>query len=179
MEKQPCLDKVQLQRYTIRVCPCKHNEATSYIVAHAALRRQDGPFGFRTWARVVDFIMKCTILVLAAICLSLLSSRDLVSAVGNVNTSSTTPPQDVFQVEAPLRSSYDDVSCEQVILQHEFAASYGTPYVGNNNLKPLVWYFCTDRPAKARTLLQKAVPLQPQSSISPLCPQVSIMTVLA
>ena len=37
---------------------------------------------------------------------------------------------DVFQVEAPLRKSYDDTSCKQVILQHDFTASYGSPYVG-------------------------------------------------
>lgn len=39
-------------------------------------------------------------------------------------------PLDVFQVEAPLRESYDGAACKQVILQHNFAASYGSPYVG-------------------------------------------------
>lgn len=39
-------------------------------------------------------------------------------------------PLDVFQVEAPLRASYEGASCQQVVIQHEFAASYGTPYVG-------------------------------------------------
>lgn len=38
--------------------------------------------------------------------------------------------QDVFQVEAPLRASYEGASCQQVIVEHEFAASYGSPYVG-------------------------------------------------
>jgi len=37
---------------------------------------------------------------------------------------------EVFQVEAPLRKSYDDTSCKQVIMQHDFTASYGSPYVG-------------------------------------------------
>lgn len=44
----------------------------------------------------------------------------------------TTPPLDVFQVQAPLRASYEGESCQQVIVQHNFAASYGTPYVGKN-----------------------------------------------
>jgi hypothetical protein len=39
-------------------------------------------------------------------------------------------PLDVFEVQAPLRASYEGTSCEQVVLQHTFAASYGTPYVG-------------------------------------------------
>ena len=40
------------------------------------------------------------------------------------------PLLDIFQVEAPLRKTYDGTSCKQVVIQHEFAASYGTPYVG-------------------------------------------------
>jgi hypothetical protein len=43
---------------------------------------------------------------------------------------STTSPLDAFQIQAPLRKSYDGVSCQQIIVQHNFAASYGTPYVG-------------------------------------------------
>ena len=39
-------------------------------------------------------------------------------------------PLDVFEVQAPLRASYEGTSCEQVVLQHTFAGSYGTPYVG-------------------------------------------------
>ncbi|CAG8954088.1 hypothetical protein HYFRA_00009192 [Hymenoscyphus fraxineus] len=39
-------------------------------------------------------------------------------------------PLEVFQVEAPLRATYEGASCQQVVVQHEFAASYGTPYVG-------------------------------------------------
>jgi hypothetical protein len=45
-------------------------------------------------------------------------------------SSSTTKPLDVFQVQAPLRATYEGASCQQVILQHNFAASYGAPYVG-------------------------------------------------
>ncbi len=44
--------------------------------------------------------------------------------------SNGTPPLDVFQVQAPVRASFEGASCQQVILQHNFAASYGTPYVG-------------------------------------------------
>ena len=39
-------------------------------------------------------------------------------------------PLDVFEVQAPLRANYEGTSCEQIVLQHTFAASYGTPYVG-------------------------------------------------
>lgn len=46
-------------------------------------------------------------------------------------------PLNVFQVEAPLRASYEGASCQQVVIQHEFAASYGAPYVGKyTNKKP-------------------------------------------
>ncbi|RDW92303.1 hypothetical protein BP5796_01697 [Coleophoma crateriformis] len=54
----------------------------------------------------------------------------LASATTYENSSST-GLLDVFQVEAPLRSSFGSSVCEQVIVQHEFAASYGTPYVGS------------------------------------------------
>ncbi|ORY63943.1 peptide N-acetyl-beta-D-glucosaminyl asparaginase amidase A-domain-containing protein [Pseudomassariella vexata] len=37
---------------------------------------------------------------------------------------------EVFQVEVPLRRDFAGTSCEQVIVEHTFAASYGTPYVG-------------------------------------------------
>ncbi|KAH9211409.1 peptide N-acetyl-beta-D-glucosaminyl asparaginase amidase A-domain-containing protein [Leptodontidium sp. 2 PMI_412] len=46
------------------------------------------------------------------------------------NESETTGLLEVFQVEAPLRKSYDGTSCKQVIMQHDFTASYGSPYVG-------------------------------------------------
>ncbi|TVY67406.1 Peptide-N4-(N-acetyl-beta-glucosaminyl)asparagine amidase A [Lachnellula suecica] len=39
-------------------------------------------------------------------------------------------PLGVFEVQAPLRTSYDGASCQQVVLQHTFAASYGTLYIG-------------------------------------------------
>jgi hypothetical protein len=39
-------------------------------------------------------------------------------------------PLDVFEVQAPLRSSYEGTACQQVVLEHTFTASYGTPYVG-------------------------------------------------
>ncbi|KAL2075852.1 hypothetical protein VTL71DRAFT_795 [Oculimacula yallundae] len=47
------------------------------------------------------------------------------------NGSGSTKLLEVFQVQAPLRKSYDDTSCRQVILQHDFTASYGSPYVGS------------------------------------------------
>jgi hypothetical protein len=44
--------------------------------------------------------------------------------------SGATPLLEIFQVEAPLRKTYDGAACKKVVIQHEFAASYGTPYVG-------------------------------------------------
>lgn len=46
------------------------------------------------------------------------------------NSDATTVPLEVFQVKAPLRTSYDGAVCEQVVVQYNFAASYGTPFVG-------------------------------------------------
>lgn len=45
----------------------------------------------------------------------------------------TTPvdiPLEVFQIQAPLRESYDGAACSQAIVQHDFTNSYGSPYVG-------------------------------------------------
>lgn len=42
-------------------------------------------------------------------------------------------PLEVFQVEAPVRQNYDGAACTQNIVQYDFTASYGTPFVG----KPL------------------------------------------
>lgn len=56
------------------------------------------------------------------------TSRGIVYRGPNVKSPEI--PLDVFQVEAPLRESYEGAACKQVILQHNFAASYGSPYVG-------------------------------------------------
>ncbi|CZR61613.1 uncharacterized protein PAC_11510 [Phialocephala subalpina] len=56
------------------------------------------------------------------------TSRDIVYRAPNVTSPKI--PLAVFQVEAPLRESYGVAACQQVILQHNFAASYGSPYVG-------------------------------------------------
>lgn len=54
-------------------------------------------------------------------------------AIGNPSPDgSTTSPLDVFQIQAPLRKSYEGASCQQVVVQHNFAASYGTPYIGED-----------------------------------------------
>lgn len=58
------------------------------------------------------------------------TSRDIVYRAPNVTSPEI--PLAVFQVEAPLRESYGVAACQQVILQHNFAASYGSPYVGKN-----------------------------------------------
>lgn len=37
---------------------------------------------------------------------------------------------EVVQAQVPLRKSYEDAACQQTIVQHIFASSYGVPYVG-------------------------------------------------
>ncbi|KAG9237148.1 peptide N-acetyl-beta-D-glucosaminyl asparaginase amidase A-domain-containing protein [Amylocarpus encephaloides] len=69
-------------------------------------------------------------------CISLLQSCTAGSTVSTVtknqpSNDAVTPLLDVIQVEAPLRASYGGASCKQTIVQHEFAASYGTPYIGS------------------------------------------------
>ncbi|KAN0095247.1 Peptide N-acetyl-beta-D-glucosaminyl asparaginase amidase A domain containing protein [Hyaloscypha variabilis] len=54
-------------------------------------------------------------------------AAEIASTEGSART---TPPLEVFEVQAPLRKSYEDTSCQQVLVQHDFASSYGTPYVG-------------------------------------------------
>jgi hypothetical protein len=56
------------------------------------------------------------------------ATQDIVYRAPNV--ASPEIPLDVFQVEAPLRKTYEGAVCEQVVLQHNFAASYGSPGVG-------------------------------------------------
>ncbi|PBP15877.1 hypothetical protein BUE80_DR013403 [Diplocarpon rosae] len=36
----------------------------------------------------------------------------------------------VFQLESPLRVSYEETSCTQVVIEHDFTASDGAPYMG-------------------------------------------------
>lgn len=59
------------------------------------------------------------------------------SSSGQLTKSGLTGFQNVFQVQTPLRASYEGAACQQVIVQHEFAASYGTPFVGMNPPFPL------------------------------------------
>ncbi|KUJ19080.1 uncharacterized protein LY89DRAFT_581373 [Mollisia scopiformis] len=59
---------------------------------------------------------------------SIRTSRDIIYRAPNVTSPEI--PLDVFQVEAPLRNTYEGAACQQVIMQHNFTASYGSPYVG-------------------------------------------------
>lgn len=54
----------------------------------------------------------------------------IFASSASVAESGETGLLDVFQVQAPLRTSYEGAACQQIIVQHEFAASYGTPFVG-------------------------------------------------
>lgn len=43
-------------------------------------------------------------------------------------------PLNVFQIEVPVRDSYDGAVCSQTIVQNDFTASYGKPYLGTLHL---------------------------------------------
>ncbi|KAK0128346.1 hypothetical protein ONS95_000319 [Cadophora gregata] len=73
-------------------------------------------------------IMLFTFLILVGLLRETLGERDALNRVLGRNEKKEL--LEVFQVEAPLRKSYDGASCKQVILQHDFTASYGSPYVG-------------------------------------------------
>lgn len=53
------------------------------------------------------------------------------SRAASNNTSPVDIPLEVFQIQAPLRESYDGAACSQTIVQHDFTNSYGSPYVGS------------------------------------------------
>lgn len=50
---------------------------------------------------------------------------------------------EVVQAVTPPRSSFDGYSCRQVLLEHDFANSYGTPYVGLYSPPPTDCAFTT------------------------------------
>lgn len=52
------------------------------------------------------------------------------SRAASNSTSPVDVPLEVFQIQAPLRQSYDGAACSQTIVQHDFTNSYGSPYVG-------------------------------------------------
>jgi hypothetical protein len=87
---------------------------------------------------------------------------------------SPVPPLEVFQVEAPLRASYDGASCEQLIVQHNFGNSW-SPYIGTVPSNSMLNQMLSEQ---RHTPRQRAVILPPRSSTcqSPLL--VSIMIVL-
>ncbi|TVY38788.1 Peptide-N4-(N-acetyl-beta-glucosaminyl)asparagine amidase A [Lachnellula occidentalis] len=75
---------------------------------------------------LISFILASFQLGLYAGCIaspaSIIADRDESGVVKS--------PLDVFEVQAPLRASYEGTACEQIVLQYTFAGSYGTPYVG-------------------------------------------------
>lgn len=58
------------------------------------------------------------------------------SRAASNNISSVDIPLEVFQIQAPLRDSYDGAACSQTIVQHDFTNSYGSPYVGMLSICP-------------------------------------------
>lgn len=53
-------------------------------------------------------------------------------AVAQNNNTPVDIPLEVFQIQAPLRDSYDGATCSQTIVQKNFTNSYGSPYVGKS-----------------------------------------------
>lgn len=72
---------------------------------------------------------------LGLVAVSLTAVRGLHQPVSRatVVTENDTPveiPLEVFQIQAPLRDTYDGAACSQMIVQKDFTNSYGSPYVG-------------------------------------------------
>jgi hypothetical protein len=88
---------------------------------------------------------------------------------------SPVPPLEVFQVEAPLRASYDGASCHQVIVQHNFENSW-SPYIGTVPSNSMLNQMLKEQRHIPR---QRTVILPPRSSTSQSRLLVSIMIVLA
>jgi hypothetical protein len=83
----------------------------------------------------LNLVVIVSVFVFAAFILSYsfgISASPTVGIEDAQSNETTTPPLDVFQVQAPLRASYEGANCKQVIVQHNFAASYGTPYIGED-----------------------------------------------
>ena len=87
--------------------------------------------------RSLDLVAMICVFAFAVFILSYSFGVASPTAVQDVQLStSSTPPLEVFEVQAPLRKSYEGTACQQVIVQHNFAASYGTPFVGGYLLTP-------------------------------------------
>lgn len=50
----------------------------------------------------------------------------------HVGSRSVQTPLHVLQIHAPPRDSYDGAACSQVVVQNDFTASYGKPYIGQS-----------------------------------------------
>jgi hypothetical protein len=81
-------------------------------------------------SNIVNMLHSVSIACISLSYVILASTSAEVASRGQVAKSGVTGLQDVFQVEKPLRANYEGAACQQVIVQHGFAASYGSPYVG-------------------------------------------------
>ncbi|CAN8104724.1 unnamed protein product [Discula destructiva] len=61
----------------------------------------------------------------------------------NGNATTTRGALQVFQASTPPRSTFEGYSCKQTLIQHEFANSYGTPFVGFYSPPPANCTFTT------------------------------------
>ncbi|KAJ4415930.1 hypothetical protein N0V82_007051 [Gnomoniopsis sp. IMI 355080] len=79
--------------------------------------------------------------LLATQCMGL---RRLPQAVKRATDNTTTGDAlDVVQAATPPRTSFDEYSCKQTLLQYDFANSYGTPFVGLYSPPPADCSFTT------------------------------------
>ena len=103
-----------------------------------------------------------------------LSSPSNVFQDAGLDRISPVPPLEVFQVEAPLRASYDGASCQQVIVQHNFENSW-SPYIGTVPSNSMLNQMLKEQRHIPR---QRTVILPPLFSTSQSRLLVSIMIVL-
>lgn len=66
----------------------------------------------------------------------LIVSLALVSGCIQLCSTEATTPLEVIQAQVPPRTSFGDSVCQQKVFQHNFANSYGIPYVGKSNITP-------------------------------------------
>lgn len=61
----------------------------------------------------------------------------------SASSSNSSRPLEVIQAATPPRRSFDGYSCKQTLLEHDFANSYGAPYVGFYSPPPADCAFTT------------------------------------
>jgi hypothetical protein len=131
-----------------------------------------------SWLRIATMIPVFVVLILllhsswAAVANRASGIGSLLSLASNSNT--TTDSLDVFQIDAPVRDNYNGAVCQQIIVHHDFSASYGTPFVGKASESMLLT--ASANGSKELTHHRRAASLQPPYLTCLLPRPASIMT---